>query len=190
MIKKVFLRIGFMILIFHISACFAPEHYKVKEINFKAKGNINPNGYTIIPNNLIFIVKPQYEYLGRWRACTPSVATKCYAIYISSVADNEIDTNSFILKFDKTFTFQNEAIQADSDLFTIAPIRKQIRITDDKRNYGDDDIYYQIEITFNNDFIEKTNLSGMYTASFACSTSDNEKFYAQTPIYFSRPLTN
>lgn len=175
--KKTLNFIGIYLLILVLSESCTPEHYYISDIEFNGvkvseiNNEKNYNYFTntdILKNDIVFIIGYKLQYIA---SLDLGLSEKCYAFTIGESLDNYLLENSYSLKFDHSFTYNNVIINANQNLFEIDEIRNQIKIYEGKSEGANKVFLFSQE--FKN---ESVFSSDNYEVTFNCKTSDNRTF--------------
>ena len=176
---KKFLKIVgiYLLLIIIGNSCSPPEEVIINDIIFlsatiqERKEDRAFNDYvgtTIFKNDVVFAIGEQIETVAYLNL---NFAEKCYATTFAKKYNNSILIESFSLKFNKEFTFKNQIINANENLFANSEIKNQISVFKSNQAFGD------IIIEFNSNFKNQSIFtSDIYQVEFECKTSDNRLF--------------
>ncbi|CAD0007598.1 MULTISPECIES: hypothetical protein [Flavobacterium] len=194
--KKIFKITGiYLLLIILDFGCTPPEHVIINDIEFRSvtikerKENHQYNSYvdtSVFKNEIVFAVT---EKIVTVASLNLGLAEKCYATSLpETIYNNSILENTFSLKFNKDFTFRNQVISANQNLFEIKEIKDQISIfnnTNSIFNTTDINSVNNKIIEFNSDFInEGVFINEVYEVEFECKTSDNRVFNKKIEVKF------
>ena len=192
--KKIFVLVAMFVLLNLGQSC-RTEHYLIVDIEINAasieennndKQKIYYDCTTSIKDKLVFVISYKTEFLHGY---IPNSGNVCYALTLPRVNDNELLHNTFSLKFDKTFIYQDNEIPALTNIFEIETIAKEIDKYE-KQMYrgstcgmGADFIIDFSDNFFNNSIFDTTE---DYIVIFSCETSDEKFFEKTTTIKFEK----
>lgn len=166
----------FLLIIFG-NSCGPEEIVFINDIRFESctikdrKEDRAFNNYVetkIFKNDVVFAIQEQIETVA---SLNLGLVEKCYATTFAKKFNNSILIESFSLKLNKEFTFNNQVISANQNLFTNTEIKNQISVFKSNQAFGD------IIIEFNPSFMsEAIFVNGIYQIEFECKTTDNRVF--------------
>ena len=176
----------YLLLIILDFSCTPPDdHVLITDISFKSatiknkKSDRAFNDYvetSIFRNDIVFAITENIEDIV---SLNIGLSEKCYATTFDKTYDNSILEESFSLKLNKDFTYKNNTITANQNLFEIPEIRNQISIFESNQAFGDK------IIEFSTAFVKEAIFdNGVYQIEFECKTSDNRIFNKMIEVKF------
>lgn len=188
--KKTLKTIGIYLFVIVLNqSCWPPDHVIINDIEFRSatiknrKNNPQYNSYietSIFKEDIVFVISEKIETVA---SLNFNLGEKWYAFSTpETIYDNSILEETFSLKFNKNFTFRNQQISANQNLFEIKEIKDQISIFNNSNSfeYRDNKI-----IEFNSDFMNDAVFSNdIYQVEFECKTSDGRVFNKKIEVRF------
>jgi hypothetical protein len=178
---KILKILGIYLLLTVLSQSCSPEHFLISGIEFNGATVCERNSQRehnsfikkdILKNDIVFIVSYHYDFIA---SLDLGFSGKCYAFSKGREIDNYLLENTYSLKFDHPFTFNNVIINANQNLFEIDEIKNQIEIYETNNGFygmGADKVF-EFSPTFKSESVFTTD---NYEVTFKCSTSDNRNF--------------
>lgn len=167
----------YLFLIVIDNSCAPPEEVIINGITFESatikerkedRAFNNYVGTTIFKNDVVFAIQEQIETIA---SLNIGLVEKCYATTFAKKYNNSILIESFSLQLNKEFTFRNQVINANENLFINSNIKNEISVFKSNQAFGD------IIIEFNPSFMNETKFKNeIYEVKFECKTSDNRVF--------------
>ena len=178
---KILKILGIYLLLTVLSQSCSPEHFLISGIEFNGATVSERNSQRennsflkkdILKNDIVFIVSYHCDFIANLDL---GLSGKCYAFSNGQIIDNYLLENSYSLKFDHPFTYNNVTINANQNLFEIDDIKNQIEIYETYNGFNGlrADKVFEFSPTFKSESVFTTD---NYEVTFKCSTSDNRNF--------------
>jgi len=186
MIRKVtfILFLGFIVSIFSGCPGLFTEHVLIGDISIEGMDypmdngeNVYNNYYPteVFHNSISFLLYYEPEFYSSIDVI--NLGQECYATSIALIYDNQILDSTLDLRFSKPFIFNKDTIFANSNLFNISLVNREIElITND---------YSEKVILFSDSFHNSTTFDTTeYTVSISCFTDDNRYLQDSVIVLF------
>jgi hypothetical protein len=185
--RKVSLIIGLYIFLFIISNC-SPYHLLIKDIRFEGATLVKKsdekqfndyNATSIFTNDIVFVIS-----YNSYDALFNNLSSNCYAQYDRGhVYDNKLLEETFSIKFDHLFVYNEDTISSYQNIFDFPSIKNEIEIFDNYESFdymGADKV-----ISFSDSFCKGARFDTLnYNISFYCRTSDSLTFSKNISVKF------
>jgi len=187
--KKITAILGLYFFLFLANQSCRPSHFLITDIRFesatlKEKDNERQFNYyvdtTIFTKDIVFIISYHTDYYAEINL---GFSSNCYAFKKGIVYDNQLLEDTYSIKFDRSFVFNNDTIPANLNIFENTSIKSEISIFDNYMAFdseGADKV-----IAFSDFFVKNSVFSpGKYNVTFYCKTSDNKEFEKKIDVEF------
>jgi hypothetical protein len=187
--KKIFTILGLYILLFISNQSCEPYHMLITDIRFESatldrvtSNNQSKvyNDTSIFTKDIVFIIS---YYSGDVATINWGFSSNCYAYDRGRVYDNHLLDDTYSLKFDHPFTFNNDTIFAGTNIFSVESIKKEINIFKTYNTFhymGADKV-----LEFTDYFVKNSKfIDDKYKVNFSCKTSDNKELNKEIFVEF------
>lgn len=180
--KKVLVLSGIYLLMIICSvSCFKPDHLMITDIRFwgaahNSKGALDST--SVFQDDVIFIISPHYEVVAGL-----NLIQSCYAFKKALIHDNELLRDTYSIKFDRGFVYDNDSVTAEQDIFQIDKIKREINIFANVDGSAGPERCEVLD--FSDNFKNKVKFeTGPYQVKFSCKTSDGLEFKKKINVEF------
>lgn len=187
--KRIFSILGLYVLLFISTQSCEPIHILITNIRFESAtfDRVTTDNQSkvykdtsIFTKDIIFIIS---YYSGDVSTISYGFSSNCYAYSRGLVYDNYLLDDTYSLKFDHPFTFNNDTIRAGTNIFGVESIRKEINVFETYNAFhymGADKV-----MEFSDYFVKNSRFNAdKYKVTFYCKTSDNKEFNKEIVVEF------
>ena len=188
--KKIFAIIGLYLFLLISNVSCEPYHLLITDIRFESatfervtadKQSKVYKATSIFTKDIVFVIS---YYFGDVANLNWGFSSNCYAYDRGIVYDNYIVGDTYSLKFDHLFIFNNDTVVAGVNIFDIESIKKEISIFETYNSFhymGADKV-----IEFSDYFVNNSKFStDKYKVNFHCKTSNNKEFDKEIYVEFN-----